>query len=602
MNAKLRRALFFALAVVFLATTSVAIDPLHSMREKYGLTNRPVEGLSPQLALTTQVLSWARGIIIDVLWIRMDALKDQGRHYELVQLADWACKLAPHIPQVWDIQAWNMAYNVSVQVDFYPDRWAWVQAGIELLRDQAIPTNPDAPLLYQRLASLILHKIGQSDDNAHAFYKNQFALMMHRTLDGSGDRETLKRFAEAPRTRRELLQHEQVKKLVQDCRRFDFDIVEDYYLWYDDAPEVPRELKSLLERPYHSESLRKIGAFVRAKTLRQEHKLEPELMIELVDKYGPFDWRTPYPHAIYWAHRGLEKIEKKEEMLNRTVEEFGLEEPRAGQVVEHVFGGTESIWAMEKVNMEATIYAALQELVHNGRFQFGPNGRLLVERGTDYRFADALLEFYDEAFERWPIRYRGRIASALRFFLITGIVEFHFMGDNQKAMAYFGRLKERFPTFVAGRSYEQFVDERVKKYVLDMSFEELRNLVRNLFYRAFVAMGCGDDETAAVMERKAQAMADRYGAENADDLREKVRIERLRDGALVNILTGRVSLPDEVLANLKARLGPEKVQNVLERVGRIRGEQPLPEDIPERLKFQSLLPPEGTTPESSDAE
>ncbi len=591
MNAKFRRALFLLLAVVFLATTSLAVRPLHEMRRKYDLTNRPVKGLSPQLALTTQVLSWARGIIIDVLWIRMDTLKKQGRHYELVQLADWACKLAPHIPEVWDIQAWNMAYNISVQVDYFPDRWAWIKAGIELLREEAIPNNPGAPLLYQRLANLMLHKIGQNYDNAHFFYKRHFAQIMHRALGGSGDRAVLKRFAQAPDTRRELLEDSQVARLVENCRRFGFDIVDDYFLWYDGAEAVPEGVRDLLSKPYNVAPVRKIDAFARARLLQREHKLDPERMVELVDTYGPFDWRTPYPHVIYWAKVGLEQVNRRQERLDKTVEEFGIEprhdDPQTAEL-EEKYGEKEDIYAKSKVNLEGLIYHALQDLVHHGRFQFSPGGRLLAEQGTDYRFADGLLEIYNELIEKWPRRYLGRVASALKFFLWRGVVEFHFMGDNQKSMEYYQMLCDRYPKFVGGLSYEEFLDYRIRKYTLDMSFEQLRNLVRNLFYRAFVAMGCGDDQTAAMMEAKARGMVKRFEVEDPVYLREKIRLEKLRDSALVNILMGRVGLSQEVLDNLKARLGAEKVETVMQRVrlGELAG--PNPEDIPEDLQREPI--------------
>jgi hypothetical protein len=142
----------------------------------------------------------------------MEALKEHEKFFELVQLADWACKLAPRFPQVWDIQSWNLAYNVSCKVTHLPDRWAWVQAAIVLLRDQGIPLNPYSAMLYDRLAWIYFHKIGEQDDNAHFFYKQRFGLLMHEVIGGEGDEQALNALIAAAHTREQLLKDPQVRR------------------------------------------------------------------------------------------------------------------------------------------------------------------------------------------------------------------------------------------------------------------------------------------------------------------------------------------------------------------------------------------------------
>ncbi|MFM8419045.1 MAG: hypothetical protein ACKOEQ_02835, partial [Verrucomicrobiota bacterium] len=43
----------------------------------------------------------------------------------------------------------------------------------------------------------------------------------------------------------------------------------------------------------------------RVQVLVERYKLEPALMKEVDDTYGPLEWRLPETHAIYWATRGL---------------------------------------------------------------------------------------------------------------------------------------------------------------------------------------------------------------------------------------------------------------------------------------------------------
>lgn len=87
------------------------------------------------MAFTTVALGGFRGIIADMLWMRASELQNEGKFFELAQLADWITKLEPRFPTVWAFHAWNMAYNISVLFPDPEDRWRWVQQGIRLLRD-----------------------------------------------------------------------------------------------------------------------------------------------------------------------------------------------------------------------------------------------------------------------------------------------------------------------------------------------------------------------------------------------------------------------------------------------------------------------------------
>src|SRR5947207_8781500 len=106
----------------------------------------------PVLAFTTVALGGFRGLIANSLWIRANDLQNDGKYFEMVQLADWITKLQPTFAQVWLMQAWNMAYNISVKFTDFADRWRWVQRGIELLRDDGLRFCPNEALVYRELA------------------------------------------------------------------------------------------------------------------------------------------------------------------------------------------------------------------------------------------------------------------------------------------------------------------------------------------------------------------------------------------------------------------------------------------------------------------
>ena len=183
--ARLRTVACLALALSFFALAARQQADLSTRRA--ALFSEPVEVLRnapPLLAFNTVVLGGFRGLIADILWLRLSYLQDEGRYIELVQLADWITKLEPRASQIWAFHAWNMAYNVSIMMPTPADRWRWVRNGIELLRDEGIPLNPGDRRLYQELAWTFQHKIAGRSDTAHPYYQAQWRDIMTELVGG----------------------------------------------------------------------------------------------------------------------------------------------------------------------------------------------------------------------------------------------------------------------------------------------------------------------------------------------------------------------------------------------------------------------------------
>jgi hypothetical protein len=226
---------------------------LNTQREVLGLTRiAPLENAPPVLEFTTKALGGFRGLIANALWIRATELQDEGKYFEMVQLADWITKLEPHLAQVWANQAWNMAYNISVKFNDSADRWPWVYRGIELLRDEGLKYNPTEPLIYRELGWIFQHKMGAYMDDAHQLYKERWARMMSEVIGDFG-----------PPKWDELLN-----------------------------PTTPE-------------------AKERVRKLREVYKMDPQFMKTVDQEYGPLEWRLPETSAIYWAVLGLKNSEKE---------------------------------------------------------------------------------------------------------------------------------------------------------------------------------------------------------------------------------------------------------------------------------------------------
>ena len=256
MTTRLRTILLLALATVLLVGAGQVQQSLNRDRELLGLTRvQPLENAPPVLAFTTMALGGFRGLISNALWMRASDLQDEDKFFEMAQLADWITKLEPHFVHVWLVQAWNMAYNISVKFKEsapgeYPDRWRWLKAGIELLRDDGLRFNPNETLIYRELAWFFQHKLGQNLDDAASYYKQQWSEEMAKVFG-----------KQAPKL------DELINPQTEDQK-------------------------------------------TRARLLRDTFKMDPQFMKEVGEKYGPLEWRLPEAHAIYWAALGLKKAEE----------------------------------------------------------------------------------------------------------------------------------------------------------------------------------------------------------------------------------------------------------------------------------------------------
>ncbi len=142
--------------------------------------------LPPAVSFVTVGLAGFRGLAADLLLLRALRLQDRQRYFELVQLTNWITALEPQFTQVRVLQAWNMAYNISVMMPTDEDRWRWVQNGISLLRDRGLRANPNDRRLFRELGWIFFHKIGSDSDTAAPHYKREWAKQMMTAVGQQG--------------------------------------------------------------------------------------------------------------------------------------------------------------------------------------------------------------------------------------------------------------------------------------------------------------------------------------------------------------------------------------------------------------------------------
>lgn len=436
-------------------------DLLNRDRERLGLTRvAPLENAPPILALTTQALGGFRGLIANALWVRAMDLQDQDKYFEMVQLADWITKLEPHFVQVWLVQAWNMAYNISVKFKDPADRWRWVQRGVELLRDEGLKYNPKETLIYRELSWFYQHKIGHNLDDAHMFYKVSLFNDMQSVL-GNRPRDP------------ELLNPQ-----TDDARR-------------------------------------------RLEILTNRFKLLPARMKEADDKYGPFDWRLPEAHAVYWAMLGQDLAKKEDQMsLRRSI--------------------------YQSMQMAFTRGAAVEDKIGGG-FTLGPNLEIIANVSKSYE--DMMAQ--DESTKDLP-------KTGHKNFLRRAVEYLYLENRRTEAVRWFNYLKEKYPDGVRPPtlSLDEYVVQQVTEAVGETDVDRNRAVIGGLLVNSYLSLISDEDEKADNLRKLAQAVWRRHqegisGQNQRVGLPPFAEIDRLIRNQLLDPEQG---LPDEAAARLRTLL------------------------------------------------
>ncbi len=281
--------LVIGLALLFGASTR--LDDINQQRTDMGLALETDLGNNapPALAFATIAMGAFRGLVVDILWMRADTLKEEGKYFDAKQLAEWITVLQPRFPAVWDFHAWNMAYNISVAVpaEQWQERWRWVRNGYELIRDKGIQMNPKSITLYRSLAWIFQHKMGQVSDDCHRHYKRELALSMRPLLGENPTSEHFELMIKTPQLLEEILDDEKIAQFVTELRNADDQFKNDdklpaRYLALRHTPSgFEDEAFAVIDKYRGTVELAKFDTFAKAYQLRDVWKFDIEIMQEV---------------------------------------------------------------------------------------------------------------------------------------------------------------------------------------------------------------------------------------------------------------------------------------------------------------------------------
>lgn len=144
---------------------------LSQWRDEEGLSQANLGELDP----TTEALKLAalgmRGVASTILWTRAQNYQREQDWTALSAVNEQITKLQPHFVAAWRNQAWNLAYNVSIEWDNYKDRYFWIKKGIDFAKE-GVRYNDRSPLMMWETGWIISQKIGRSDE--HRLFRQLF--------------------------------------------------------------------------------------------------------------------------------------------------------------------------------------------------------------------------------------------------------------------------------------------------------------------------------------------------------------------------------------------------------------------------------------------
>ena len=453
--------------------------------------------LPPAVALGTAALGSFRGLIVDALWYRAYKLKDDGKYYEANQLSHIITQLQPRFPQVWIFHAWNMAYNISVATHTPDERWYWVNSGIKLLREQGVPLNPDSPRIYKELAWILKHKVGDTADDMHWYYKRKLAEEWQEILgvptEGATTEEAIsamRRIAEAPKGLGELLsQQPQVKPLWQYLSGLGYEpdvkllrqigailmynYSPDHDLWAQMGLSIPEQFDQRLDMIFRDADLgpgvEPLLAFLRKRVLTDTYRMDPQLMVEVMEQFGPLDWRHPSAQSCYWNHLGVKVITARHEQSE-----------------------------IPFINVYRARIHAIQDLAHRGKVSFDPRMPDPPDLLPDSRF----IEMYERALDE-TIEYLTRIESdkgvfnsfetGHENFLLKFAVDAYMTGAIREAKQIYDKLRKLYGQKSHNKErYKLALHELILKEARDIDDIPyfVRSFCRNIIFKG-IHLGLG---------------------------------------------------------------------------------------------------------------
>ncbi len=109
------------------------------------------------------LLGGLRGPLVMVLWIQSESLKNEKNLEDFDTYVEWIRLLQPEFDTVHIFQVWNKAYNISVQMASWANKYTAILDALEYAHRVLAERPDDMSMIYQ-VASIYFDKLGTSSE------------------------------------------------------------------------------------------------------------------------------------------------------------------------------------------------------------------------------------------------------------------------------------------------------------------------------------------------------------------------------------------------------------------------------------------------------
>ncbi|UCE47283.1 MAG: hypothetical protein JSW47_16970, partial [Phycisphaerales bacterium] len=328
---------------------------------------------------------------------------------------------------------------------------------------------------------------------------------------------------EAHTTWQQIVQDANVAELIATLKAADNVFADDdkfvsnYLSLRQNASRFKLEAGAVIDDFRGTGQLKKFDIFAKAYHLRNTWKLDPALMNELNNVYGPtdvndpnrhypLDWRHPDSHAIYWAVKGLREVSKDESR------EIDIKETNTDRMVGH---SLQSLFRNGKI----FIYDAVVESSD------GPSSQP-IQKTTKQVFLRPdlrMFEPYNQAVLAVLEKYKGigggtyeSLQNGHRNMLKNAAFLFYQTGHRQQAQEIYKQLRELYPLQEFKVPLVVFARRRFLEELESIGIFDAKEQIIALLREGYFRFALRDDNAAFGREKLAQEVWDHYMSQYDD--------------------------------------------------------------------------------------
>jgi hypothetical protein len=426
-------------------------------QSKFNTSNVEIlKDLPPSLQVTSVALGPMKGLLADIIWWRAERMQENKEFFESMQLTEWMTSLQPTYPSVWAYQGFNLSFNVSYNFSNTDERWKWVYAGIELMRDRGLKYIPDWEAnraIRFEIVNIFARKMSGLSDKESRRFQDLWTLEMLKYFD-SGDAEELEEIYEAHKSVDELLKDEDVIQLMQT---FNMNVETFKNKILSQAPNLTSLKPDEDQYKQFNRAIMKIHRFDQRRRIGIELNMDVDKIYQVDQDFGPLDWRTHQAQIVYWG------METKQENFKN--------------------GG---------VNYSHYVRNAMLSSFYDGRVLFSEKKDYFM-RTQNIEMLPRIHAYFDFALgnlEYGTKEYR-RVDAVHKDFLEKAIVICYTYNQLEAAHDLFDHYEDYMEEEGKVLTFEQFIVRGMQTSLKSQNYKTRRSFIESILTRAFedAAMG-----------------------------------------------------------------------------------------------------------------